>query len=88
LSQSVNENYIYYGKGPVVFQSIKDQIGQEKLHQALRTLIEMNIAGTEATFDDMVTLILEQTPTRKKALIKRWLTEVFELHLFNKNNTL
>jgi hypothetical protein len=89
LSQSKNENYLFYGKGPIVFKSIKDQIGQKKLHQALHTLIDTNTEGTEATFDEMVTLILEQTPTGKKELIKYWLTQVFELQtLISKNDVI
>jgi hypothetical protein len=87
LSQSQNENYIFYGKGPVVFKAIKDKIGQKNLHRALRTLIEKNIENTEATFDEMVILILEKTPTREKDLVKYWLTQVFDLEtIIDKND--
>lgn len=79
LSESQNENYLFYGKGPLVFKSIQNQISKEKLHKALRTLIERNVAGTEATFDEMLALILKQTPADKKESIKYWLTQVFDL---------
>jgi ABC-2 type transport system permease protein len=79
LSETQNENYLSYGKGPVVFKAIKELIGREKLHQALRILIENNLIGTDATFDDMLSLIIARTPDNEKNRVRYWLTQVFDL---------
>jgi hypothetical protein len=81
LLDAHKEAYLNYGKGPVVFQAIKELLGEKTLNNALKQLIEKHQYKLSAITDDLLTTLMAVTKKQHKPLIQDWLTKVIEYDL-------
>jgi len=85
LIDANKEAYLNYGKGPVVFQALSELLGEIKLNDALKQLIENHKFTLSATTDDLLAVLLSIAKEQKTPLIQDWLTKVIEYDLAIEN---
>nr|WP_315482229.1 M1 family aminopeptidase [uncultured Undibacterium sp.] len=57
------QEYIAYGKGPIVMQALKKHLGDEQYHAVLRNFIEQHQHDMQATLPELVALFAEKSPS-------------------------
>lgn len=57
------QEYIAYGKGPIVLQALKKHLGDEKYHAVLRNFIEQHQHDMQATLPELAALFAEKSPS-------------------------
>ena len=73
LSRVTDQSYIYYRKGAIVMYALRDLLGEETFHRALRTFIAEK---RSATFPDLLRHLHAVATPRQRVLIDQWLTDV------------
>jgi hypothetical protein len=81
LIEAEHERYLNYGKGPVVFMALKELLGEQKLNDAFKQLIENHKDTLSATTDDLLSALFDIAGDSQKSLIEDWLTKVIEYDL-------
>jgi ABC-2 type transport system permease protein len=77
LSQVVDLEYVYYSKGAIVMEAIRDLIGEGALDRALRRLLrEHDASGSPARAQDLLDALRAESTPEAYALIEEWLTKV------------
>ena len=82
LSQCEHQQYIHYNKGAHVLYALQDQIGEDRLNQALRTYRDRwNVArvaqtGIYPTAADLTAELRAVTPDSVKGLLNDWINAI------------
>jgi hypothetical protein len=75
------EDYLNYGKGPVVFTAIRELLGEQKINIALKQLIDNHQYTLSSTTDDLLSALFNVANNSQQSLIQDWLTKVIEYDL-------
>ncbi|WP_338868986.1 ABC transporter permease/M1 family aminopeptidase [Myxococcus stipitatus] len=76
LYRGTGQSYLYYGKGALVMNALRDLLGEAKLDAALRRLlVSAGREGSVTTLDLLTQLHLEASPGQH-VLIDEWLKDV------------
>jgi len=81
LFEADHERYLNYGKGPVVFNALRELLGEQKLNTAFKQLIENHKYTLSATTEDLLSGLYDIANDSQKVLIEDWLTKVIEYDL-------
>jgi len=81
LIDADHERYLTYGKGPVVFTALKELLGEKKLNNAFKQLIENHKYTLSATTDDLLSALFDIADDSQKGLVQDWLTKIIEYDL-------
>jgi aminopeptidase N len=82
LMRVVDLEHVYYSKGAVVMEAMRDLIGEDALNRALRRLLrEHGPADAPATTSDLLAALHAESAPEHHALIDEWLGEVSFLDL-------
>ncbi|HKP74964.1 MAG TPA: M1 family aminopeptidase, partial [Longimicrobiaceae bacterium] len=77
LTRVVDLEHVYYSKGAIVFEALRDLIGEDAVNRALRRLLrEHGAGGRPATAADLVEALQAEAAPEHHALIAEWLDEV------------
>lgn len=82
LSQTEHQSYIHYNKGAHVLYALQDQIGEDKLNQALRTyrdkwnVTQVAKTGVYPTAADLTAELRAVTPDSLRGLIDDWIDAI------------
>jgi hypothetical protein len=57
------QEYIAYGKGPIVLQALKKHLGDEQYHAVLRNFIDLHQHDMQATLPELVARFAEKSPS-------------------------
>jgi ABC-2 type transport system permease protein len=57
------QEYIAYGKGPIVLQALKKHLGTEKYHAVLKNFIDLHQYDMQATLPELVARFAEKSPS-------------------------
>jgi aminopeptidase N len=77
LTQVVDLEHVYYSKGAIVMEAIRDLVGEPALDRALRRLLhEHDASGTPARAQDLLDALRAESSPEAYALIDEWLTKV------------
>lgn len=70
-------DFVYYAKGAIVMDALRDLMGQEALDRALRRLLrEHGAGGRPATTLDLLAALEAEAAPEHRALIDEWIREV------------
>jgi ABC-2 type transport system permease protein len=70
-------DFVYYNKGAIVMDALRDLMGEEALNRALRRLLKEHGAGSRpANTLDLVAALHAESPPEQHALIDEWIREV------------
>jgi hypothetical protein len=75
LAQVAGQQYIYYGKGAVVMNGIRELAGEEPLYRALRRFLEVH-AGRSATSRELALALRNAVRAEDGPLVDEWLNEI------------
>ena len=77
LAQVTDQSHLYYGKGAVVMNGLRDLVGEDAMNRALRRLVAEH-GGARATpqVRDLVRLLGEGVDPERRALVADWLQRV------------
>ena len=77
LTRVTDQAYLYYGKGAIVINALKELLGEETLNRALRSFVAAQ-SGPEhqPKIDDLLHEIEAVTPTENRALVNEWTRDV------------
>ncbi|HEY0025852.1 MAG TPA: M1 family aminopeptidase [Longimicrobium sp.] len=82
LARVVDLEHVYYSKGTIVMEGIRDLIGEDALDRALRHLIRTHGPGMpRATVADLRAALWRETVPEHRALIGEWIDGVTFYHL-------
>jgi ABC-2 type transport system permease protein len=77
LSRAIQEPYLYYRKGAIVMNGLRDLLGDETFHRALRNFVaEQGGPGHPTAFKDLHRHIHAVALPQQRELIDQWLTDV------------
>jgi ABC-type transport system involved in multi-copper enzyme maturation permease subunit len=77
LTRVTDQAYLYYGKGAIVMNALKELLGEETLNRALRTFVAAQSgAAHQPKIDDLLDAINDVTPPQDRALINEWTRDV------------
>jgi len=77
LDRVVDLDYVYYSKGAIVMDALRDLIGEDALNRALRRLLrEHGTAGPPATAADLLVALRAESAPEQYALIEEWIRQV------------
>ncbi|HEX8244753.1 MAG TPA: M1 family aminopeptidase, partial [Longimicrobium sp.] len=78
LTRVVDLEHVYYSKGAIVMEALRDLMGEEALDRALRRLLREHggAAGPPATTRDLLAALHAEAAPEHHALIDEWLGEV------------
>lgn len=68
-----NSAYLSYGKGGLVFQALKDLLGEEAFNGILHQFLQTHETGMTATMEDLAQRILASANEMQQPLIRDWL---------------
>lgn len=71
LADVTDQAYIYYAKGSLVMAAVRDLLGEEATHRALRELLAADTASPP-TARDLVDHLTRLAPARDRALVEQW----------------
>ena len=57
------QEYIAYGKGPIVLQALKKHLGAEQYHAVLKNFIDLHQHDMQATLPELVARFAEKSPS-------------------------
>jgi aminopeptidase N len=82
LMRVVDLDYVYYSKGAIVMDALRDLIGEDALNRALRRLLrEHGATSPPATTRDLLAALRAEAAPEHHALIEEWIGEVSFLDL-------
>jgi hypothetical protein len=82
LTRVVDLEHVYYSKGTIVMEAIRDLIGQDALDRALRNLLQAHGPGMRrATVADLRAALYAEAAPEHHALIGEWIDGVTFYHL-------
>lgn len=82
LMRVVDLDHVYYSKGAIVMEAMRDLVGEEALNRALRRLLrEHGAASPPATTLDLLAALRAEAAPEHHALIEEWMREVSFLDL-------
>lgn len=82
LTRVVDLEHVYYSKGSIVMDALRDLLGEDVLNGALRRLLRGHgAAGPAATTEDLLAALRAEAPPEHHALIDEWVREVSFLDL-------
>jgi len=82
LTRVVDLEHVYYHKGTIVMEAIRDLMGQDALDRALRHLIQTHGPGMRrATVADLRAALYAEAAPEHQALIGEWIDGVTFYHL-------
>jgi ABC-type transport system involved in multi-copper enzyme maturation permease subunit len=77
LTRVTDQAYLYYGKGAIVFNALKELLREETLNHALRSFIAAQGGPThQPKIDDLLREIEGVTPPEHRALVNEWTRDV------------
>lgn len=77
LTRVTDQAYLYYGKGAVVMNALKEFLGEETLNRALRSFIAAQSGPAhQPKIDDLLHEIEAVTPPENRALVDEWTRDV------------
>ena len=82
LSQCEGQQYIHYNKGALVLYALQDQLGEERLNQALRNyrnhwdVAQVAKTGIYPTAADLTTELQAVTPDSLRGLLNDWINTI------------
>jgi ABC-2 type transport system permease protein len=77
LSRVDDQAYLYYGKGAIVMNALKELLGEETLNRALRAFVAAQSGPAhQPKIDDLLHEIEAVTPPEDRALVKEWTRDV------------
>lgn len=77
LSRVDDQAYLYYGKGAIVMNALKELLGEETLNRALRGFVAAQSGPAhQPRIDDLLNAIEAVTPEEDRALVNEWTREV------------
>ncbi|MCU1230529.1 MAG: hypothetical protein JWO97_3413 [Acidobacteria bacterium] len=77
LVDVANQQYVYYGKGAVVMNGIRDLAGDEPMFHALRAFLEEHSGpGKFATSNDLANALRAAVPNEDRPLVDQWMREI------------
>jgi aminopeptidase N len=82
LMRVVDFEHVYYSKGAIVMDAMRDLIGEDALNRALRRLLRGHGASSRpATTEDLLAALRAEAAPEHHALIDEWVREVSFLDL-------
>ncbi|HEX8472775.1 MAG TPA: hypothetical protein VF666_01960 [Pyrinomonadaceae bacterium] len=82
LMRVVDLEHVYYSKGAIVIDAMRDLIGEDTLNRTLRRLLrEHGAASPPATTPDLLAALRAEAAPEYYALIEEWVGEVSFLDL-------
>jgi hypothetical protein len=82
LTRVVDLRHVYYSKGSIVMEAIRDLIGEDALDRALRHVIRAHGPGMpRATAADLRAALWREATPEQQALIGQWIDGVTFYHL-------
>jgi hypothetical protein len=82
LTRVVDLEHVYYSKGTIVMEAIRDLIGEDALDRALRHLVRTHGPGMpRATVEDLREALWREASPEQRALIREWIDGVTFYHL-------
>ena len=77
LTRVTDQAYLYYGKGAIVMNALKNLLGEETLNHALRNFVAAQGGPNhQPRIDDLLRAINEVTPPEHRALVNEWTHDV------------
>ena len=77
LTRVTDQAYLYYGKGAIVMNALKELLGEETLNRALRNFVAAQSGpGHQPKIDDLLREIEAVTPPENRALVNEWTRDV------------
>jgi len=77
LTRVTGQDWLYYGKGAVVMNALRDLLGEDALNRALRHFVaEHAYPNPSPSADDLVAAIEAEARPQDRALIEEWTREV------------
>ena len=77
LSRVDDQAYLYYGKGAIVMNALKELLGEESLNRALRSFVAAQGGPShQPKIDDLLHEIEAVTPPENRALVNEWTRDV------------
>jgi ABC-2 type transport system permease protein len=77
LTQVDDQPYLYYRKGAIVLYAVRDLIGKERFHEALRAFLrEQSGPNRTPTTAQLMQHLRAVTPRAQQSLVHEWLEEV------------
>ncbi|HYH80950.1 MAG TPA: M1 family aminopeptidase [Longimicrobium sp.] len=77
LSRAAGQPYLYYGKGAVVMNGLRDLLGDAAMNRALRRLVaEHGPSRPPARAADLVRVLAAEARPADRPLVERWMTDV------------
>ncbi|NTX36055.1 hypothetical protein HUA78_16530 [Myxococcus sp. CA033] len=76
LYKGTGQSYLYYGKGALVMNALRDLLGEAKLDAALRHLLHAQARENSLTTLDLLDALHAEASAEQQVLIDQWLKEV------------
>jgi len=77
LTRATDQAYLYYGKGAVVMNALKELLGEDTLNRALRTFVAAQSGSAhQPKIDDLLHAIEGVTPLENRALVNEWTRDI------------
>jgi ABC-2 type transport system permease protein len=77
LTRVTDQAYLYYGKGAIVMNALKQLLGAETLNRALRSFVAAQSGPAhQPRIDDLLREIEGVTPPENRALVNEWTRDV------------
>jgi ABC-type transport system involved in multi-copper enzyme maturation permease subunit len=77
LTRVTDQAYLYYGKGAIVMNALKELLGEETLNRALRSFVAAQGGpGHQPKIQDLLHSIEAVTPPADRALVNEWTRDV------------
>jgi hypothetical protein len=77
LSRATDQAYLYYGKGAVVMNALRDLLGEAALNRALHRFVAAHAyPNPSAGSDDLIAAIEAEATPQQRVLIDQWTREV------------
>ncbi|MEA2326300.1 MAG: type transport system permease protein [Thermoanaerobaculia bacterium] len=77
LTRVTDQSHLYYGKGAIVMNALKELLGEETLNRALRGFVAAQSGPDhQPKIDDLLRAIEAVTPQENRALVNEWTRDV------------
>jgi ABC-type transport system involved in multi-copper enzyme maturation permease subunit len=77
LTRVTDQPYLYYGKGAIVMNALKELLGEDTLNRALRSFVAAQSGHAhQPKIDDLLQSIEAVTPPENRALVNEWTRDV------------
>jgi hypothetical protein len=77
LSRATSQPHLYYGKGGVVMNALRDLLSEDAMNRALRRVLEEHAYPRPAArAEHLVAALVQAAPERDRALVGQWLNGI------------